>query len=86
MADTLTVTLPAPLAEEVRAMAEAEGLTPEDYVRREVAGGLVASQLAAELDWDEDLRRLDEPGDDIPLEAAFERLNANVVEARAKSR
>ena len=53
--------------EEIRAAAEAHGLTPEDYVLRQVTDGLAAE----ELDWNEDLRRLDEPGDDIPLAAAF---------------
>lgn len=36
-ADTLTISIPAPLADEVRAAAEARGLTPEDYVRQQIA-------------------------------------------------
>ena len=82
MVDTLTITLPSPLVEEIRAAAEAHGLTPEDYVLRQVTDGLAAE----ELDWNEDLRRLDEPGDDIPLAAAFERLNTKVAEARVKGK
>lgn len=35
--DTLTISLTGPLAEEVRAAAEARGLTPEDYVRQRLA-------------------------------------------------
>lgn len=37
MADTLTISIPAPLADEVRAAAEARGLTPEEYVRQQIA-------------------------------------------------
>ncbi|MBI3438780.1 MAG: hypothetical protein HY054_09065 [Proteobacteria bacterium] len=37
MADTLTVSLPGPLADEVRAAAEARRLTPEEYVRQQLA-------------------------------------------------
>lgn len=36
-ADTLTVSIPAPLADEVRAAAQARGLTPEEYVRQQLA-------------------------------------------------
>lgn len=36
-ADTLTISFPAPLADEVRAAAEARGLTPEEYVRKQIA-------------------------------------------------
>jgi len=37
MADALTISIPAPLADEVRAAAEARGLSPEDYVRQQLA-------------------------------------------------
>jgi hypothetical protein len=36
-ADTLTISLTGPLADEVRAAAAARGLTPEDYVRQQLA-------------------------------------------------
>ncbi|HVY86134.1 MAG TPA: hypothetical protein VG943_13450 [Caulobacterales bacterium] len=39
-ADTLTVSLPAPLADEVRAAAAARGLSPEEFVRLQVAYGV----------------------------------------------
>ncbi len=39
-ADTLTISIPAPLADEVRAAAEARGLTPEEYVRQQLAWDL----------------------------------------------
>lgn len=36
-ADTLTVPFTGPLADEVRAAAAARGLTPEEYVRQQIA-------------------------------------------------
>lgn len=39
-ADTLTISLTGPLADEVRAAAEARGLTPEDYVRQQIASDI----------------------------------------------
>ena len=38
-----------------------------------------------ELGWDEDLRRLEEPGENAPLDEAFDRFKAKVAEARDKS-
>ncbi|HRE44963.1 MAG TPA: hypothetical protein PKY87_13475 [Terricaulis sp.] len=37
MADTLTISLSGSLADDVRAAADARGLTPEDYVRQQLA-------------------------------------------------
>jgi hypothetical protein len=59
-ADTLTISLTGPLLDEVRAAAAARGLTPEEYVRRQLA-------------WDIALGDDDEP--DLGVEediAAFE--------------
>ena len=36
MPDTLTISLTGPLADDVRAAAEARGLTPEEYVREQL--------------------------------------------------
>jgi hypothetical protein len=36
-ADTLTISIPGPLADEVRAAAQARGLSPEEYVRQQLA-------------------------------------------------
>lgn len=80
-ADTLTISLSGPLADDVRAAAEARGLTPEDYVRQQLAFDVAASEHD-DLSWDEDLRRLDEPGENIPLDQAFDELRAKVAEAR----
>jgi hypothetical protein len=85
MADPLTISLTGPLADEVRAAAEAAGLSPEEYVRRELAETLAAYEHDDEdLSWDEDERRLDEPGENVPLDEAFDRFKAKVAETRAK--
>lgn len=39
-ADTLTVSLPSPLADDVRAAAETRGLTPEECARLQIAYGI----------------------------------------------
>lgn len=84
-ADTLTVSIPAPLADEVRAAAEARGLTPEEYVRQQLAWDIALGLDPDEdLDWDEDIRRLEEPGENMPLDQAFDELRGKVAEARAQ--
>lgn len=75
MADTLTITLPAPLADEVRAAAKACGLSPEEYVRQQLTFD--------DLDWEEDDRRMNEPGESIPLDVAFDELEARIAAKRA---
>ena len=83
MADgTLTVSLPSPLADEVRAAADARGISPEDYVRQAVVEDLSASEGENAPAWDEDLRRLAEPGANAPLDEAFDRFRANIARAR----
>lgn len=84
-ADTLTISIPAPLADEVRAAAQARGLTPEDYVREQLVDDLAFEAEYNDLSWDEDLRRLEEPGANIPAEEAFAEIRAR-LEARAKPR
>lgn len=84
-ADTLTVSIPAPLADEVRAAAEARGLTPEEYVREQIADDLAFEAEYNDLSWDEDLRRLEEPGASIPAEEVFAEIRAR-LEARAAPR
>ncbi len=85
MADTLTISIPAPLADEVRAAAEARGLTPEEYVREQIADDLAFEAEYNDLSWDEDLRRLNEPGDNTPAEDVFAEIRAR-LEARAAPR
>lgn len=70
MTQTLTITLPAPLADEVRAAAQARGLSPEDYVRQQIAFD-VALGGGEELD-DEDIEQ------DLAAIADFERTGAGV--------
>lgn len=84
-ADTLTISIPAPLADEVRAAAEARGLTPEEYVCEQIADDLAFEAEFNDLSWDEDLRRLDEPGASIPAEDGFAEIRAR-LEARAAPR
>lgn len=87
-ADTLTVSLPSPLADDVRAAAEARGLTPEEYIRVLAAEGVAADADAAafeteynDLSWEADLRRLDEPGENVPAQELFAEIRAR-LEAR----
>lgn len=47
-ADTLTISFPVPLADEVRAAAEARGLTPEEYVRKQIAWDIALGDDDAE--------------------------------------
>ena len=85
-ADTLTVDL-GPLTDDIRAAAEKRGLTPTEYVRQEMADSLAAEAFADDdLSWDEDYRRLNEPGENIPLDEAFDRLDAKVAAERAKAK
>jgi hypothetical protein len=84
MADTLTISIPAPLADEVRAAAEARGLSPEDYVRQQLEADLEFDKEMESLDWEEDIRRLEEAGENIPLDQAFDELRGKVAEARAQ--
>lgn len=83
MADTLTISLTGPLADEIRAAAEARGLSPEDYVRAQLAEQLAASEYD-DLSWEEDMRRLKEPGENIPLEEAFAEFRTKVAKLRAQ--
>jgi hypothetical protein len=84
MADTLTISLTGALADNIRAAAEARGLSPEDYVRQELAGSIMHEDRYNDLSWDEDMRRLEEPGEDIPLDEAFDRFEARVAALRAQ--
>lgn len=84
-ADTLTISLTGPLADEVRAAAAARGLTPEDYIRELAADDAAFEAEYNDLSWDEDLRRLEEPGANIPAEEVFAEIRAR-LEARAAPR
>jgi hypothetical protein len=87
MADgALNISLTGPLADEVRAAAEARGLTPEDYVREQLAESVAAIDDYDDLSPEADERRLAEPGENIPLDEAFDRFEAKIAELRAKSK
>ncbi len=75
---TLTISLTGPLADEVRAAAQATDMTPEAWAQQALAAWLQS--------WEEDYRRLAEPGANIPLDEAFDRLDAKVAAARAKAK
>lgn len=80
MTNDLTITLPTPLADDIRAAAEARGLTPEEFVRLHIAEDIEAErEIAGELDWEEDERRMLEPGENISLDDAFDRLEATIA-------
>ncbi len=81
MSTALTISLTGPLADDVRAAAEARGMSPEDYVRAQLAVDIAMD--ADDLDLEEDLRRLDEPGENISLEEAFAELREQVAAHRA---
>lgn len=81
MADTLTISIPAPLADDIRAAAAARGLTPEEYIRELAADDAAFDAEYNDLSWDEDLRRLEEPGANVPAEELFAEIRAR-LEAR----
>ncbi len=84
MPDTLTISLTGPLADDVRAAAEARGLSPEDYVRQQLEFYVDIDEAGDDLSWEEDFRRAEEPGEDISLDEAFDRLKVKVAELRRK--
>jgi signal transduction protein with GAF and PtsI domain len=86
MADTLTIPASAELVAQIRAQAEARGLTIEQVAQEALEIGVEAVQDIENLDWEEDLRRLEEPGENVPLDEAFDRLDAQVKAARAKAK
>jgi hypothetical protein len=81
MADTLTISFTGPLADDVRAAAEARGLTPEEYIRELAADDAAFEAEYNDLSWDEDLRRLNEPGEDVSADSFFAEIRAR-LEAR----
>lgn len=76
-----TISLSGPLADDIRAAAEARGLTPEEYLRELAADDVAFEAEYNDLTWDEDLRRLDEPGGNVPAEDLFAEIRAR-LEAR----
>jgi hypothetical protein len=72
----LKIELDGPLAAEVRAAAEACDLTPDAWAAQALAAWL--------LSWEEDFRRLQEPGENIPLDEAFDRFDAKIEAVFAK--
>ncbi|MEJ0060899.1 MAG: hypothetical protein WDM79_15525 [Terricaulis sp.] len=69
--ECINIELHGALASKVRAAAEASGLTPDAWAAQTMAAWL--------LTWDEDLRRLEEPGENTPAEQAFAEVRARLV-------
>jgi len=84
-ADTLTISLTGPLADDVRAAAKAAGLTPEQYLRELVSDDTAFEAEFNDLSREEDLRRLEEPGANVPADQVFAEIRSR-LEARATPR
>ncbi|MBI1238464.1 MAG: hypothetical protein GC199_03895 [Alphaproteobacteria bacterium] len=67
-----SIEVDAETAERARLAAEATGLTVGDLVERAMEAWLD--------DWAEDLRRLDEPGEDVAADVALETFRRRVAE------
>ncbi len=82
IADTLTITLPTPLANDLRSAAAADacGLSPEEYVRQSLAEEF---EFDAGHDWEaDDLARLREAGEDADAAIVFSELRDDIEKAR----
>ena len=78
----MAIELSGPLASELRAAAEARGLSPEELVRQVVEDELDGAPGSP--DWSEDLVRLEEPGENASLDEAFDRFRDKIAAERAK--
>jgi len=58
---------------------EARGMTREAVAQEAVESWLQSD----DLDWEEDERRMNEPGESIPLDVAFDELEARIAAKRA---
>ena len=72
----ITLHLDAETEQRLKDAAAARGVTPETLVQEAIEAWTVDD------DWEEDERRMAEPGDDIPVDQAFEELRARVAAAR----
>lgn len=74
MSRPLIIELPEPLSERVRDAAASAGVSADALVERAMRDWFES--------WADDFRRLDEPGVDIPAEAALDRFDALIESAR----
>jgi predicted transcriptional regulator len=72
---TLTISLPPETAAQLEREAQARGMSAEQWAQEALAGLLD--------DWAEALRALDEAGDDIDADVAFDQLDAAIAMTRA---
>lgn len=75
---TLTISLPPETAARLEREAQARGVSTETIV----AEAIEAWTEADDLDVEEDLRRMQEPGDDIDAETVFRELREDVAAFR----
>jgi hypothetical protein len=76
MPDTLTITLPPETAAQVKREAKARGISAEA-----VAAEMIEAMAAGDvLDWEEDLRRLEESGENLPAGQVFAEIEARLAE------
>lgn len=73
----VTLTLPPETAARIEEEAAAQGVSAEQW-----AQDALASLLD---DWAEALKALDEPGEDIDADEAFDQLDAAIAQARASA-
>jgi predicted transcriptional regulator len=78
----LTLSISPEAAARLDAEAQARGVTRETIAAEALEAVMWQSE---NLDWAEDERRLEEPGENIPLDEAFARFRAKVAAARAKA-
>lgn len=76
----VTVDLPSETAARLEEEARARGLTLEALASE----ALQAWAADEDLDWEEDLRRIEEPGEDVGVREAFARFDAEVAEEQAR--
>ena len=75
----LTLTLPPETAARIAQEAAARGVTAEAVALEAVEAWAAHDDLS----WEEDERRLAEPGENVPLDVAFDRLEARIAAKRA---
>jgi hypothetical protein len=73
--DGFKIEIPEPLGERIKAAAAESGLSTDDFVSRTLEAALD--------DVAEDLRRLEEPGEDIDADVVFDRLDAMLKARRS---
>ncbi len=74
----LTLSLPPETAARIAEEAAARGITPEAVATEAVEAWMAVD----DLDWEEDERRLNEPGENVRADVVFAELRAEVERLR----